>query len=80
MKKWPVFPNQDGTWRKVVLDIRGDQLSVTRDATEVGTVPLTEPSLDLGRVVLGISAPASDGAAGPYKVGFRNVEIRGQAV
>jgi predicted Ser/Thr protein kinase len=61
---------------RITVAARGNQIEVLRDGRSLGTVPLLDPDITAGRMVLGIfteSAVAADPA--PYRVRFSNVRF-----
>jgi hypothetical protein len=65
-----------GPATRVSLNVRGNTVEVLRDGVSMGTVPLTDPDITSGRVVLGIfTEPQGPGHAPPYAVAFDHVTV-----
>jgi hypothetical protein len=63
----------------VKITVRTDETSVTvdRDGTLIGTVPLTDPTITSGRLALGIFTEAADPThVGSYGVTFDHIVVR----
>jgi hypothetical protein len=66
-----------GPATKVTLIVRGNTVEVLRDNVSMGTVPLADPDITSGRVVLGIfTEPQGPGHAPPYAVAFDHITVR----
>jgi hypothetical protein len=65
------------TSAQIGLRVAGTEATLTRDGVIVGTVPLTDPEITTGRVVLGIYTEQNDAGTGPYAVSFTDVRIWG---
>jgi hypothetical protein len=55
----------------------GSELQLERDGAKLGTVPLTDPEISGGRVLLGVYTERGVPQTGPYEVAFSNVRIWG---
>jgi hypothetical protein len=54
-----------------------DAVEVLRDGVSTGTVPLSDPQITDGRVVLGIFTEGQDpGHSPPYAVAFDHITVR----
>jgi hypothetical protein len=62
---------------RIGLRITGGEATVTRDDAVIGTVPLTDPDITTGRIVLGIYTEQDGPDPGPYSVSFTDVRIWG---
>jgi len=56
----------------------GGIVEIERDGTPIGTVPLTDPEITGGRVLLGVYTEHGAPQTGPYQVAFSNVRIWGR--
>jgi len=72
----PVVAN--GPAARITVSTRDDVLEVTRDGRPVGTLPLTDPEITDGYLVLGIfTEPRAEGHTPPYAVAFDHVDVYG---
>ena len=72
----PVVAN--GPAARITVSTRDDVLEVTRDGRPVGTLPLTDPEITDGYLVLGIfTEPRAAGHTPPYAVAFNHVDVYG---
>jgi predicted Ser/Thr protein kinase len=55
----------------------GNQATILRDGAPVGTVPLADPLITGGKVVLGVYTERGAAETGPYEAAFTNVKIWG---
>jgi eukaryotic-like serine/threonine-protein kinase len=62
-----------------VIELRavGAEATILRDGAPVGTVPLTDPLITRGKVVLGVYTERGAPEAGPYEAAFSNVRVWG---
>lgn len=66
-----------GAATKVTLLVHEDTVEVFRDDVAMGSVPLADPEITDGRVVLGIFTEAQDpGHSPPYAVAFDHITVR----
>ncbi len=56
----------------------GGIVEIERDGTPIGAVPLTDPEITGGRVLLGVYTERGAPQTGPYQVAFSNVRIWGR--
>jgi serine/threonine protein kinase len=67
----------DGPPTRVTLNVYDDAVEVLRDGVSMGTVPLSDPQITDGRVVLGIFTEGQDpGHSPPYAVAFDHITVR----
>ncbi|MDT5029913.1 MAG: eukaryotic-like serine/threonine-protein kinase [Actinoplanes sp.] len=59
----------------ISLTIRGSSVEIVRGGELVGQVPLDDPDITVGRVVLGIFTERNAPEQGPYSVVFNDVKI-----
>ena len=65
-----------GPATRIALTVFGGTLEVARDGQTLGTVPLADPEVTSGRVLLGIFTEAARaGRDGPYEVAFDRVDV-----
>jgi predicted Ser/Thr protein kinase len=65
-----------GAATAISLEVRGDTVTVSRDGTVVGRVPLTDAGITGGRVILGIfTQPRDPRYRPPFAVSFQNIEV-----
>jgi eukaryotic-like serine/threonine-protein kinase len=64
-----------GPAARIAVTTVGSVLTVQKDGRDVGSVPLSDPDITGGRVVLGLF---TDAAGGPYEVAFDHVSIWSQ--
>jgi hypothetical protein len=64
---------------RIGLRAVGGELELSRDATELGRVPLTDAGITGGRVLLGVYTERGVPQDGPYEVAFSDVMIWGPA-
>jgi len=62
---------------RIGLRAVGDSLALTRDGEALGTVPLTDPQITGGRLLLGVFSESDAPTAGPYAVAFSDVQVWG---
>ena len=61
---------------RISVSAHGDRVQVSRDGERVGQVPLKDPDIDGGRVMLGIfTEPRDRGHVPPFEVAFDNVSV-----
>jgi eukaryotic-like serine/threonine-protein kinase len=66
-----------GAPAKVTLNVAEDAVEVLRDGVSMGTVPLADPEITDGRVVLGIFTEGQDPShSPPYAVAFDHITVR----
>ncbi|MET8153646.1 serine/threonine protein kinase [Actinoplanes sp. NPDC049668] len=81
MKVYKTFPLDDNaigvgaTPTRITVSIVGETLEVLRDGELVGSVPVQDPDITGGRVVLGIYTERDAPLAGPYSVAFNDIKI-----
>ncbi|MFI7601610.1 serine/threonine protein kinase [Actinoplanes sp. NPDC049681] len=59
----------------MTLTMHGETLDILRDGEPVGTVPVTDEDITIGRVALGIYTEQYAAPAGPYEVAFTDIRI-----
>jgi eukaryotic-like serine/threonine-protein kinase len=62
---------------EIGLRVVGPELQLERDGGSLGTVPLTDPQITGGRVLLGVITERGVPQQGPYEAAFSNVRIWG---
>ncbi|GAA0559577.1 hypothetical protein GCM10010172_48330 [Paractinoplanes ferrugineus] len=65
--------------RPTTIDVNavGSQATIFRDGVSVGTVPLTDPLITSGKVVLGVYTERGATENGPYEAAFTDVKVWG---
>ncbi|GAA2660176.1 serine/threonine protein kinase [Paractinoplanes durhamensis] len=71
----PIGVNEAAT--TIEIQALDGQATVLRDGVQVGTVPLADPEITGGRVLLGVYTERGAPEEGPYDVAFSNVRIWG---
>ncbi|MFI5898163.1 serine/threonine-protein kinase [Actinoplanes sp. NPDC051513] len=66
-----------GAPARIALRAVGNELQLERDGSAVGTVPLADPEIVGGRLMLGVYTDGGVPQTGPYEVAFSNVRIWG---
>jgi predicted Ser/Thr protein kinase len=67
----------DGPPTRVTLNVHDDAVDVLRDGVSMGSVPLADPEITDGRVVLGIFTEGQDPShSPPYAVAFDHITVR----
>jgi hypothetical protein len=61
----------------IQIRVVGTEATILRDGVEIGTVPLTDPGITGGRVLLGVYTERGAAETGPYEAAFSNVSIWG---
>ena len=65
-----------GPATRITVITRGDTVEIRRDGAEIGSVPLTDPEITSGRVLLGLfTEQKSPNHSPPYAVQFQKVDI-----
>ena len=60
---------------RLTLTATGSSFTLLRDGTQVGTVPLTDPSITTGRLLLGEFADRDAKYVGTYEVAYNDIAI-----
>ncbi|HEX5203061.1 MAG TPA: serine/threonine-protein kinase [Actinoplanes sp.] len=66
-----------GAPARIALRAVGAELQLELDGSAVGTVPLTDPEITGGKLMLGVYTDGGVPQTGPYEVAFSNVRIWG---
>ena len=64
---------------RIGLRAVGDTVELSREGTVIGSVPLTDPEITGGRLLLGVFTEGDAPVAGPYTVAFDDVQVWGVA-